>query len=372
MKIAFVTGGGDSAGINSALARAVLHGRNRYGASFIGVRRAFEGLASDTIEDYLLPLDEWDAHRIFCSPSTILGSSRFAPFSEQNKSWAPDKIRENMKKLGVDAILATGGNDTIASAMYLHEAGIPIIAIPKSIDNDISGTDWMLGASTAVDFAREAFRSSAVSAETHARVSVNEIMGRKAGWLAYLTGISTKADIILVPEKNFSLQALVDRVRTLQEEKHFVNIIVSEGINFNENDPLFQQALREDSPDQVLRAMLSEKPEYDEHNNIKLGGVSIIIQRILAMGLGCSLSAIRQSNIGFSLRGLAPNAFDINLGQRFGHKAIELLMNGKSGMMVGIRGMEVISVPMKEALPQYTLDALEDSELEDFGVFFQK
>ncbi len=371
MKIAFVTGGGDSAGINSALARAVLQGRNKYNASFIGVRRAFEGLASENIEKYLLPLDEWDAHRIFCAPSTILGSSRFAPFSEENKSWAPDKIKENMKKLGIDAILATGGNDTIGSAMHLHEAGIPIIAIPKSIDNDISGTDWMLGATTAIDFAREAFRSSAVSAETHARASVNEIMGRKAGWLAYLTGISTKADIILVPEKTFSLQALVDRVRELKDSHKFVNIIVSEGINFNEKDPLIRKALSPDAGDGVLRAMLSEKPEYDEHGNMKLGGVGIIIQRILAMGLGCPLSAIRQSNIGFSLRGLTPNAFDIVLGQRFGHRAMELLMEKKSGIMVGIRGMEIVSVPMREALPQYTLNALSDRELADFGVFFE-
>jgi len=370
MKIAFVTGGGDSAGINSALARAVLHGREKYQASFIGVRRAFEGLASDNIEEYLLPLDEWDAHRIFCAPSTILGSSRFAPFSEENKSWAPEKIQSNMKKLGIDAILATGGNDTIGSAMHLHDFGIPIIGIPKSIDNDISGTDWMLGASTAVDFAREAFRSSAVSAETHARVSVNEIMGRKAGWLAYLTGISTKADIILVPEKAFSLQALVDRVKKLQDQNKSVNIVVSEGINFNQEDPLFKKALSPESEDQVLRAMLSEKPEYDEHGNIKLGGVGVIIQRILAMGLKCSLSAIRQSNIGFSLRGLTPNAFDIILGQRFGHRAMELLMDKQSGIMVGIRGKEIVSVPMIEALPQYTLDALSDEELDAFGVFF--
>ncbi len=193
---------------------------------------------------------------------------------------------------------------------------------------------------------------------------------RRAGWLAYLTGISTKAALITVPDKAFSLHALVDRVKQLQDQNQFVNIVVSEGINFNQEDPLFKKALRPESEDQVLRAMLSVKPEYDEHGNIKLGGVGVIIQRILAMGLECSLSAIRQSNIGFSLRGLTPNAFDIILGQRFGHQAMELLMDRQSGIMVGIRGKEIVSVPMKEALPQYTLDALSNEELDAFGVFF--
>ena len=372
MNIAFVTGGGDSAGINSAISRAILHGMNKYGSRFIGVKKAFEGLASDTIEDYCIELNTNDAGKIFHEPSTILGSSRFAPFSEENVSWAPEKIRGNLEKLNIDAIIATGGNDTVKSALGIHETGIPIIAIPKSIDNDISCTEWMLGANTAIDFAREAFMSTAVSAETHARVSVNEIMGRKAGWLAFLTGIATNADIILVPEKTFQLQELIEKVRFLKKEKGFANIIVSEGININTSDTVYKHSISDKCDDKVLKAMLTEKPEFDEHGNVKLGGAGIIIQRMLSNGLGCPISSIRQTNIGFSLRGLKPNAFDINLGQRFGRKAIDLLHEGMSGLMTGVRGMNIIGVPMKDALPQYTLDAMDPVELKDFGVLFNQ
>ncbi len=370
MKIAFVTGGGDCAGINSALARAILHGARKYNDTFVGVRKAFEGLAAENIQDYLLELNTKDAFEIFDSPSTVLGSSRYAPFSEKNKNHAPPKILDNLKKLGVDAIIATGGNDTISSALGVHKIDFPVIAIPKSIDNDISETDWMLGASTAIDFAVKAFRSTSVSADTHARISINEVMGRQAGWLAFFSGVASGADITLVPEKGFSLQALVAKVREINDKKGFANLVVSEGTRFNADDPVFQKAASESSADKILYAMLNEKPEFDPHGNIKLGGVGMILQHLLAMELGVSLSRVRQSNLGFALRGLRPNAFDINLGQRFGRKAVELLHRGETGLMVGIRGMEITKVPMADALPQFTLDAMDEEELRDLGVFF--
>lgn len=370
MKIAFVTGGGDCAGINSALARAILHGAHKYNDTFVGIRKAFEGLAAENIQDYLVDLSAGDAYGIFDSPSTILGSSRFAPFSEKNKTWAPQRILDNVKKLGIDAIIATGGNDTVSSALGVHKIDFPIIAVPKSIDNDISETDWMLGASTAIDFATRAFRSTSVSANTHARISINEVMGRQAGWLAFFSGVASGADIILVPEKTFSLDALVAKVRTINDKKGFANLVVSEGTRFNRNDPIYQKAASASSPDKILYAMLNEKPEFDPHGNIKLGGVGVILQHLLAMELGVSLSHVRQSNVGFALRGLRPNAFDINLGQRFGRKAVELLHRGETGLMVGIRGMKVTQVPMADALPQFTLDAMDEEELRDLGVFF--
>ena len=370
MRIAFVTGGGDCAGINSAIARSILHGADKYNDTFIGIKSAFAGLAAEKIEDYAIELNPAKAHEIFDAPSTILGSSRFAPFSEKEKSWAPARILDNLKKLGVDAIIATGGNDTVNSALGMHKIDFPIIAIPKSIDNDISGTDWMLGAHTAIDFATKAFRSASVSAETHARLSVNEVMGRKAGWLAFFSGVASGADIILVPEKSFDLGELVARADELNKAKGYVNIVVSEGANFNQKDPLFEHAARSDARDGVLRSMLLEEPETDPHGNMKLGGAGVIIQRFLVQGLDMGLSRVRQSNIAFALRGLEPNAFDINLGQRFGRKAIELVHAGETGYMVGIRGMEIIKVEMEAALPQYTLDAMDETELRDLGVFF--
>ena len=128
--------------------------------------------------------------------------------------------------------------------------------------------------------------------------------------------------------------------------------------------------MEKNAKDNILKAMLSEEPEFDPHGNIKLGGAGLIIQRILAQGLDLGLSRVRQSNVGFALRGLSPNAFDINLGQRFGRKAIELLHNGDSGLMVGIKGLNIVEVPMADALPQFTLNSMDDQELKDLGVFF--
>ncbi len=368
MKIAFLTGGGDCAGINSAIARAVLHGAAKYDDTFVGIKKAFKGLSADNINDYLIDLSPAQAVDIFDSPSTILDSSRFAPFNEKNSAWAPEKILHNLKKIGVDAIIATGGNDTVRSTLGIHNINFPIIAIPKSIDNDISGTDWMLGAHTAIDFAAQIFRSTSISAKTHERISINEIMGRKAGWLAFFSGVASGADLILVPEKSFSLAALVERAKILNEKNKFVNLVVAEGVCFSQDDPILQKAIETD--DNVLKMMLAEKPRVDPHGNIKLGGTGIIIQRILAKELDLELSRVRQSNIGFGLRGLRPNAFDINLGQRFGRKASDLLHSGKSGLMVGIRGMKVTSLPMADALSPFTLATMDDQELKDLGVFF--
>ena len=370
MKIAFVTGGGDCAGINSALARAVIHGAGRYHDTFVGIKNAFEGLAADDISSYAVDLTLEQAHEFFDSPSTILGSSRFAPYNAENSSWAAEKIKANLESLGVDAIMATGGNDTVLSALGAHESGIQVIAVPKSIDNDISGTDWMLGAHTAIDAAARAFRSASVSAQTHSRISINEVMGRKAGWLAFFSGTASGADFILVPEKNFELQNFIHDVKKRFKAQGFVNIVVSEGMNINPDDPVYQKAIAQDARDQVLKALLTEKPETDPHGNIKLGGMGMILQRILVNGMDVKMSLVRQSNIGFTLRGLHPNAFDINLGQRFGRKAVELLHEGKSGSMVGLRGMQIKTVPMKEALPQFTLDAMNDDELAALGVYF--
>ncbi|MDZ7723320.1 MAG: 6-phosphofructokinase [candidate division KSB1 bacterium] len=370
MKIAFVTGGGDCAGINSALARAVLHGAGQYGDTFVGIQKAFEGLAADDISAYAVDLTPQKALEFFDAPSTILGSSRFAPYNNASSGAAADKIKENLKKIGVDAIMATGGNDTVLSALGAHESGVQVIAVPKSIDNDISGTDWMLGAHTAIDAAARAFKSASVSAKTHSRISINEVMGRKAGWLAFFSGTASGADFILVPEKTFQLQSLIQDVKQRFDQQGYVNIVASEGMNINPNDPVYKQAVSDNADDLVLKAMLTEKPETDPHGNIKLGGIGMILQRILVGGMNVKMSLVRQSNVGFTLRGLHPNAYDVNLGQRFGRKAVELLHAGESGYMVGVHGMNIRTVPMKEALPQFTLNAMDEDELVSLGVYF--
>lgn len=366
-KIAFMTGGGDCAGINSFIASAVKHGASKFGAEFVGIKKAFEGAASPQIEEHLLPLGLLDVVGLEVKPSTILASSRFNPFSPENKEKRyPEKILENLKCLGIDGVLATGGNDTIKSAMGLAEMGFPVIAAPKSIDNDVSGTDTMLGFKTAVDFGSQAFRSTAESARTHRRISLVEIMGRDAGWLALEIGIAGGADVILIPEKAVDLKELCEKVAEIFARQSYVNIALAEGVRLRSDDPVLLKAKAE-SP--VVAAMVEEDLGKDAHGNPKLGGVGQILRRIIRHQLALKkLEDVRATDLGFTLRGLAPTADDVILGTRFGRKAIDLLFSGQSGKMVGLQGTQIVPVPFKEALAQKTVD-WSDEDLSSVGVF---
>jgi 6-phosphofructokinase 1 len=354
-KIAFMTGGGDCAGINSFIAAAVRRGIEGYNAEFVGIRKAFEGAASENLEEHLVPFNLENVVGLEKEPSTVLASSRFNPFSEENKAKGyPDRIVANLKKIGVDAVLATGGNDTIKSASGLHQMGFPVIAAPKSIDNDVTGTDTMLGFKTAVAFGSTAFRSTLESAKTHRRISLVEIMGREAGWLALEIGIAGGADLILIPEKEVELGELCQKIKELYESQSYVNIAVAEGVSFKADDPAL---IRTKEANSVVRAMVEEDLGKDAHGNPKLGGVGQILRRIIRHELGLKkLEEVRATDLGFTLRGLNPVADDVILGTRFGFTAIDFLFSGVSGKMVGLQGGKIVPVPFAEALVQKTVN----------------
>ena len=365
-RIGFMTGGGDCAGINAFLAACVRRGRAGHGLEFVGIRRAFEGACADRIEDYLLPLTAADAVGLEKEPSTILESSRLFPWSEANKAAGlPDKLRANLQKAGIDAVLATGGNDTIKSTKNLAEMGIPAIAAPKSIDNDVSGTDTMLGFKSAVAFGAQAVRSTVESARTHRRISLVEIMGREAGWLALEIGLGGGADVILIPEKPLDLGRVCARIAEICKRQGYANIVAAEGARLLPTDPVLQAA-REKDP--VVKALTAEDLGKDAHGNPKLGGVGQILRRIIKHQLGLKkLEDVRATDLGFTLRGLAPVADDVVLGTRFGYAAVDLLMNGQAGFMVGLQGTKIVKVPFETALVQKTVDWSEQ-ELKNAGV----
>lgn len=367
-KIAFMTGGGDCAGINSFIASAVRQGVKKYGVEFVGIRKAFEGACSDKIEDHLMPLSLEAVNGLEIKPSTILESSRFNPFSPDNTvKEFPKKLVDNLKKIGVDAVLATGGNDTIKSGMGLSNLNFPVIAAPKSIDNDVSGTDTMLGYKTAVAFGASAVRSTAESAKTHRRISIVEIMGRDAGWLTMEIGIAAGADLILIPEKQVELSRLCDRVAELSQAQKYVNLVVAEGFRIKPDDPVLLKAKAE-SP--VVKALVEEDLGIDSHGNPKLGGVGQILRRIIKIQLGLKkLEDVRATDLGFTLRGLTPIADDVILGTRFGVTAVDLLFQGMSGKMVGLQGNKIVTVPFPEALIQKQIN-WNESELASVGVVF--
>lgn len=367
-RIAVMTGGGDCAGINAFIAAAVRRGITSYNAEFVGIRKAYEGAVSDRITDYFLPLTLEGVSALECRPSTILESSRSFPFSRENAAKGlPEKLIENLRSVGFDAVLSTGGNDTIKTGMHLSNRGFPVVCAPKSIDNDVSGTDTMLGFKTAVAFGAEAVRSTISSARTHRRISVVEVMGREAGWLALEIGIASGADLILIPERRIDLGRFCAAVQKIYEKQHTVNIVVAEGACFDSNDPVLLRAKAE-SP--VVQALLEENLGIDLHGNPKLGGIGQILRRVIKVQLGLAkIEEVRATDLGFSLRGLPPIAEDIFLGTRFGKAAVDRLFAGESGVMVGIQGNCIVSVPMEQALVHKGVD-WDDQELRSVGVIW--
>lgn len=367
-KIALITGGGDCPGINAFLASAVRRGSSEYGARFVGVRSAFAGLAADDPEPYLVPLDTGSVVGLENRSSTILESARFNPFTGENVARGyPEKILKNLERLGIDGILGTGGNDTILSACRLEERGFPTVMAPKSIDNDVSGTDVMLGFRTAIAFGAQAARSTADSARAHRRISLVEVMGRNAGWLALEIGVASGADLITIPEKPVDLGSFCAEVDRLYKGCRCANIVIAEGTSISYSDPVIVKARRDSG---VVRALMEETPEIDAFGNPKLGGISQILRRVLRLELGLKkIEEVRTTDLGFTLRGLAPAADDIILGIRFGIRAADILLGEKrSGVMVGINGLEIEEVPYAEALQPKTVHR-SDRELRALGVF---
>jgi ATP-dependent phosphofructokinase / diphosphate-dependent phosphofructokinase len=367
-KIALITGGGDCPGINAFLASAVRRGNKEYGTEFIGIRNAFAGLADDDPGKYVVPLDTAGIVGLENRSSTILESSRFNPFTKENEARGfPQKILNNLHQMEVKGILGTGGNDTILSAMLLEQLGFPTVMAPKSIDNDVSGTDVMLGFRTAIFFGAQAARSTADSARAHRRISLVEVMGRNAGWLALEIGVASGADLITIPERPVDLTSFCAEVKRIYKERHYVNIVVAEGTSIPYDDPVILQA-KEESP--VVRSLLEETPELDTFGNPKLGGISQILRRVLRIELGLNkIEEVRTTDLGFTLRGLAPAADDIILGTRFGIRAADILLGEKrSGVMVGIHGLEIGEVPYELALKPKTVTR-PDRELQALGVF---
>ncbi|MDW7739091.1 MAG: ATP-dependent 6-phosphofructokinase [Bacillota bacterium] len=367
-KIALITGGGDCPGINAFLASVVRRGNSEYGVEFIGVRNAFAGLAADNLDDHLLYLDTAKVIGLENRSSTILESSRFNPFTDENEAKGyPDIILNNLKRLGVDGILGTGGNDTLLSALRFENRGLPTVMAPKSIDNDVSGTDVMIGFRTAIFFGAQAARSTADSARAHRRISLVEVMGRQAGWLALEIGVASGADLITIPERPVNLREFCAQVDQLYKERQYVNLVVAEGTSISCSDPVILKAQQESA---VVKSLLEETPEVDTFGNPKLGGISQILRRVLRIELGLKkIEEVRTTDLGFTLRGLAPVADDIILGTRFGIRAADILLGeNRSGVMVGIRGLEIADVPYEDALKPKTVNR-SDRELKALGVF---
>jgi 6-phosphofructokinase 1 len=324
LRIGILTGGGDCPGLNPVI-RAVVKRSIIEKWEVLGFLNGWKGM----IENTHIHLDERAVSGIIHKGGTILGTSRTNPFKNPGDVV---KVKETYKKNNLEALVAVGGEDTLGVANKLAKEGINIVAVPKTIDNDLSCTDYTFGYDTAINIVTECIDRLHSTAESHHRVMVVEIMGRHAGWIALESGIAGGADMILIPE----VPVTIDEICTVIKKRHakgktFSIIAVAEGAHikdFKEQDILISSQL-------------------DAFGHVRLGGIGERLSKAIEEKTGFET---RNTVLGHIQRGGSPTAFDRVLGTRFGVKAVELIKEKKFGHMVSLQGREIVSVPIEKAV----------------------
>ena len=276
---------------------------------------------------------------------TILGSSRTNPFKLDN---GVERIKENLANDGVDALVAIGGEDTLGVATKLAELGVDVVGVPKTIDNDLSGTDFTFGFDTAVNIATEAIDRLHTTAESHHRVLVVEVMGRHAGWIALHSGIAGGANIVLIPEQPFDIEEVCRLVESRFESRYAPILVVSEG------------AMPREGGDMTLVS-----GELDDFGHVRLGGIGDRLAQEIEQRTGKEARAVV---LGHIQRGGTPTAFDRWLATRFGLQAIDAVAEGDFGTMMALRGTNIVRVPLIEGTGELKL--VSESEYAEAQVFF--
>ena len=327
MRIGMLTGGGDCPGLNAVI-RATTRRLTTDGHEAVGVLRGWRGM----IEPRFVPLELDDVSGILPRGGTILKTSRTNPFNEEG---GVDAVLKTMRQL--DALIAIGGEDTLGVAHRLHaEHGVPVIGVPKTIDNDLAATDQTVGFDTAVSIATEAIDRLHTTAESHDRVMVVEVMGRHAGWLAVQSGIAGGADVVLIPEFPITVERCADMVRARHERgRDFSIVVVSEGW------PLTHEA--------GSAGLATQTAELDAFGHVRLGGVGDRLAEELKRRTGFDT---RVTVLGHLQRGGSPTAYDRVLATRYGLLAADLAMASRHGLMTALRGTEVIPVPLADAVKE--------------------
>jgi len=322
-KIGILTGGGDCPGLNPVIRAVVRKGFNE-GYEIIGIKNGWKGL----MENDVVKLDLISVSGILPKGGTILGTSRTNPYKKEG---GLEKVKENYKKLGLDAMIVVGGEDTLGVASKLIKDGITnIVGVPKTIDNDLSATNYTCGFDTALNTAMECIDKLHTTAESHHRIIVVEVMGRHAGWIALEAGIAGGADIILIPEIPIDMEEVCGLIKKRHARgKTFSIIVVAEGAQFKEG------------------TMVLQEQRLDEFGHVRLGGIGEQMAQEIEKRTGYET---RVSVLGHIQRGGTPTAFDRILGTRFGVKAVELVKNKKFARMVSLTGNKIIDVSIDEAV----------------------
>lgn len=322
--VGILTGGGDCPGLNAAIRAIVRKGVDAYCYEFYGLRNGWAGL----LEENTMPLDKRALSGILYKGGTILGTSRTNPVKSPELMEA---AVNNFNKMGLHALIAIGGDDTLGVAEKLYEAGMNIVAVPKTIDNDLDATDQTIGFDTAVAIASEAIDRLHSTAESHDRAMVIEVMGRHAGWIATYAGLASGADAILIPEEPFDIDEVCRLVeRRKARGRNFSIIVVAEGAAPKDKDAFF-----------------TKDDKVDEFGHVTLGGIGTYVAKRIEEKTGMES---RTTILGHVQRGGMPTAYDRILATRLGIKAIDLVHQGEFGKMTALKGNRIEAVPLKKAV----------------------
>ena len=340
MRIGVLTGGGDCPGLNAVIRAVVRKGVAVYGHEFVGFRDGWRG----PLEGETMTLGIDQVRGILPRGGTILGSSRTNPFKIEN---GVQRIKDNLASLGIDALIAIGGEDTLGVAKKLHDEGVKVIGVPKTIDNDLGATDYTFGFDTAVNICMEAIDRLHTTAESHHRVLIVEVMGRHAGWIALHAGMAGGANVVLLPERPFDIDAVCAYVEQRFASHYAPIIVVSEGAQPLEG------------------TMTVQSGELDSFGHVRLGGIGDLLAKEIEARTG---KEARATILGHVQRGGTPTAFDRVLATRFGLRAIDAVQEGQWGTMAALRGTDIISVGLDEATKE--LKTVPKERFEEAEVFF--
>lgn len=329
MRIGMLTGGGDCPGLNAVIRAIVRKGCFHYQDEFVGFLEGWRGL----MEDKSTALDLSSVGGILPRGGTILRTSRTNPAKKAN---GLDTCIATLEKHMVEVLIAIGGDDTLSVAQKLHERGVKVVGIPKTIDNDLGGTDFCFGFDTAVNVATEAIDRVHTTAEAHNRVMVVEVMGRDSGWIAMYSGIAGGADVILIPELPFDIEKVAETIRLRHARgRYFSIVVVAEGAKFSSNvDPQHGAAIVQDMG-------------LDDFGHVRLGGIGTILAHEIEKRTSFETRTVV---LGHIQRGGSPTAFDRVLATRYGIGAIDMVHKGEFGCMAALKGNKIVSIPLAEAI----------------------
>jgi ATP-dependent phosphofructokinase / diphosphate-dependent phosphofructokinase len=341
MRIGVLTGGGDCPGLNAVIRAIVRKGIDAYGHAILGFRDGWRG----PLENHYEELTIESTRGILPRGGTILGSSRTNPFKRED---GPERIQETIDGHHLDGLIAIGGEDTLGAAAKLSALGMPVMGVPKTIDNDIGATDMTFGFDTAVQVASDAIDRLHTTAESHHRNLVVEVMGRNAGWIALHSGIAGGADVILIPERPFDIEEVCRLIRRRHSRgRYFSIVVVAEGAK------------------PAAGTMETVTGTRDEFGHERLGGIGQRLEREIEERTGFET---RTTVLGHIQRGGTPTAFDRVLATRFGSAAIDAATERRWGMMPSLSGTRIVLVTLEDAVRE--LRTVPEEDYEAAAAFF--